>query len=650
MQTPDFQSIPTTPGIYIFQDIKERPIYVGKAKILRNRVSSYFRNEKDLTPKTRAMLSHAHALNFISTTSEKEALLLEASLIKKHRPRYNILLKDDKDHILFRFFLNHPYPRLEILRRPQMLGHKKSQALLFGPYSNSGAARETWRSIHKAYPLRRCTDKAMKNRVRPCLYHYLGQCLAPCVLDVEKETYTKLVKEVSMLLSGRSAELIKTLKHDMLNASELLDFEKAACLRDRIKNLEHTVEQQAVVFPDGGDLDVVGFAERSYGLALCILFIRQGALIDNRTFTWQGLSLEEAPTILPSVLLQYYQNAALIPPRILLPWALNNDDEANFTDNNIPEQCDENKLKTPKTENILAELLSSLRNGNVKISVAKEANKDAENRLIELAVTNARQALISAEKNPENIPMHQLLAEKLHLKRPVYRIEAVDISHTGGTNVRAGMVVFEDGKALKSAYRSYIIDNNTEQNLSDDYASLSQWAKRRVESGPPWADLVLIDGGKGQLAAVVHAFKQAGLSIGNKESDDFAVISIAKARTEEGRTDRRAGNISDRIFMPERSNPINFKAGSSELLFLQLVRDSVHDFVIGQHRKARSKTALQAELLRLPGIGEKTARLLLTHFGSTKEILLAKEEGLAEIAGLGKQKAKQIWSLLNSKN
>ncbi len=692
IQAPDYQSIPQTPGIYIFYDDRERPIYVGKAKILRNRVSSYFRKEDDLPSKTRVMLRQAVALRFISTTSEKEALLLEASLIKKHRPRYNILLRDDKDHTLFRFSLVHHFPRLEILRRPKV--RDKQKALLFGPFSNTGAARETWRSIHRAYPLRRCTDRAMTNRVRPCLYHYLGQCLAPCVLEVNPAEYAKLVKEVSLMLSGRSGELLQALKKSMLEASENLDFEQAAILRDRIEALEETVEKQAVVLPGGGDLDVVGLAENSYGLGLCIIFVREGTLIDSRSFHWPGLSLDEAPELLSSFLTQFYQNAAVIPPRLILPWPLPTEEASSpdmqlttpitpaaadlqvaseslpsndLIQNNPPGGLTGDSLgdlpgdllgdlpgdllgeascleMEQSGEEVLAAVLSSLRGGSVRVGQPRD---DGENRLIELAVTNARQTLISAEKNPDTLPMHKLLADKLHLARPVYRIEAVDISHTSGSSVRAGMVVFEDGKPLKSAYRAYKLEVDDQGNsVNDDYANLAAWARRRAESGPPWADLVLIDGGKGQLAAVLRAFEDIGLKPGPGLEHDFPVAAIAKARDDEGRPDRRAGNTRDRIFLPLRSNPLPLRDGSPELLFLQHVRDSVHNFVIGRHRRARSSAALQAELLRLPGVGPQTARLLMEQFGSLKELYAAGQAALNAVPGLGKAKAESIWAAM----
>lgn len=671
IQAPDYQSIPLTPGIYIFYDDRERPIYVGKAKVLRNRVSSYFRKEEDLPSKTRVMLRQAVALRFISTTSEKEALLLEASLIKKHRPRYNILLRDDKDHTLFRFSLVHNFPRLEILRRPKV--RDKQKALLFGPFSNTGAARETWRSIHRAYPLRRCTDRAMTNRVRPCLYHYLGQCMAPCVLEVNPAEYAKLVKEVSLLLSGRSGELLQTLNKSMLKASEALDFEQAAILRDRIEALEETVEKQAVVLPGGGDLDVVGLAENTYGLGLCIIFVREGTLIDSRSFHWPGLSLDEAPELLSSFLTQFYQNAAVIPPRLILPWPLPTEESSPLEDTcspslatesfapdmpdtrahgthvpDVPGSDDNNAAANrdceQSGEEVLAAVLGSLRGSTVRVGQPRD---NGENGLVELAVTNARQTLISAEKNPETLPMHKLLADKLHLSRPVYRIEAVDISHTSGSAVRAGMVVFEDGKPLKSAYRAYKLEIGDQGgSINDDYANLAAWAKRRTESGPPWADLVLIDGGKGQLAAVLRAFKDAGIKPGPGLEHDFPIAAIAKARDDEGRPDRRAGNIRDRIFLPLRSNPLPLRDGSPELLFLQHVRDTVHNFVIGRHRKARSSAALQAELLRLPGVGPQTARLLMDQFGSLKELYAAGRAALDDVPGLGKAKAESIWAAM----
>lgn len=261
------------------------------------------------------MIGHAASLETLSTTTEKEALLLEASLIKKHRPHYNIVLRDDKQYVLFRIAKDAPYPRLEVVRQA-----RRDNARYFGPFTSGQAARETWKTIHRVFPLRRCVDRAFKNRVRPCLYHHIGQCLAPCTENVPVEEYASLIHRVELLLSGRSRELLDTLRHAMADASEAMNYEQAAVFRDQIKAIERTVERQSVVLPEGGNMDVAGVAPAKGGLALGLLFVREGRLVDGRTFFWPDLELAEGPELLWSFLGQFYGPQTSIPPRIVVPW------------------------------------------------------------------------------------------------------------------------------------------------------------------------------------------------------------------------------------------------------------------------------------------------------------------------------------------
>ncbi len=720
MQKPVMSSIPDTPGVYLYKDAAGRILYVGKAKHLRRRVASYFREGAEgapppQTPKTLAMLRQAERLDTLSTTTEKEALLLEASLIKKHRPRYNIVLRDDKQYVLFRLQKKHPYPRLDIVRAVRRDG-----AQYYGPFTSAGAARATWKAIHRAFPLRRCTDRALENRVRPCLYHYIGQCLAPCVFDVPREDYAALVQRVEMLLSGRSGELVGQLREEMETASEALEFERAATLRDQIKAVERTVERQAAVLPGGGDLDVVGIVDTGGGLGLGVLFVRQGAVLDGRAFLWPGLGFEEAPELLLSFLGQFYGPHSAIPARIVVPWlpvTVDGDDLDDSPDAPGPDGQDVQggpdlvaapgmlvpRAATDMSLRAIEETLADLRGGQVRIAAPRSPE---ENRLVDMAAANARE---HARRETE-APLPELLARALHLSEPVRRVEAVDISHTGGRSTRAGMVVFEDGRPVRDAWRAYALDrppdcapdcasdyavgrsedrsvdhpvvqsvdnagahpanrpaqdrkdpdeddhvttmgNDTpalaepsESTLppsapftaGDDYAALAEWARRRIASGPPWPDLVLIDGGRGQLSAVRRAIREAG------GEGLFALASIAKARTEDGRADRRAGNVADRIFLPDRTNPLPLRDGAPELLFLQHVRDAVHDFTIGRHRRARAGAALTGELQRVEGVGPKTARLLWDRFGTLAAMREASEKELAEVPGIGPRRARQI--------
>ncbi len=598
MQRPLPDTIPSAPGVYLYKDSAGHIIYVGKARILRRRVLSYFR-EDGLPQKTLAMLRHAASLETLTTTTEKEALLLEASLIKKHRPRYNIVLRDDKQYVLFRLDIKKPFARLEIVRQA-----RRDTARYFGPFTSALAARETWKLIHRTFPLRRCTDRAMKNRVRPCLYHHIGQCPAPCTENISIAEYAHTVQQVAELLSGNSTALLASLRTEMDTAATALEFEKAARLRDQIRAVEHTVERQAAILPGGGDMDAVGISLADKGLALGIIFVRNGAIVDGRSFYWHGLEADAAPEALWSFLSQFYA-VSLPPPRILLPW--------------IPPEDTEN------TQDLLEQSLTDKRQGTVRIHTPRNPS---ENQLVDVATANAKEEI---RKRREFAP-EERLKDILQLPHPPRRIECVDVSHTGGQQTRVGLIVFEDGKAQSQDARVYTMPDGT----CDDYATLSAWIPRRLKSGPPWPDLLLIDGGRGQLAAISRALQEAG------QPDLFPIAAIAKARKEDGQADRRAGNTADRIFLPGRQNPLPFREGAPELLFLQHIRDCTHRFAIGRHRRARAGAALTGELMRLPGIGTATARLLWDHFGSVEAMRKATLKDLTALPGIGAAKAASI--------
>lgn len=619
MERPEPSSIPLSPGVYLYKDARGKILYVGKARVLRRRVLSYFR-PNGLAAKTVAMLSRASNIEYFTTTTEKEALLLEASLIKKHRPPYNIVLRDDKQYALFRIHPKQPFPRLEIVRKV-----KKDGARYYGPFTSALAARETWKLLHRAFPMRHCSDRIMKNRVRPCLYHHMGQCPAPCMNLVSTEEYDKSIRKVCELLEGHSAPLLNNMREEMDKAAENLEFERAAMLRDQIRAVEKTVERQAAIVPGAKDMDVIGICQSEKGLALGVIFVRAGAVGGNRSFFWPGLGLEDAPELMSSFLNQFYMQASP-PPRILLPWKL---------EKLIPslENESEENLAGSGEENFTAleQIFSERRGGQVRI-VSPQNSSDQ--RLVDLAQASAKEEA----RRRKGLDVNDLLERvknALHMEELPNRIECVDVSHISGQQTRVGMVVYENGLPSKEDYRIYSMPDS-----SDDYASLYAWIGRRLESGPPWPDLLLIDGGKGQLASVSKALEEAD------QKDLFALAAIAKARDEKGHADRRAGNVADRIFLPGRSNPLPIREGSTELLFLQQIRDATHHFAIQGHRKAHRKAALSGELMRLPGIGPATARLLWDKFGTLDAMRKASEAELSEITGIGKNKAKMIASRL----
>jgi excinuclease ABC subunit C len=689
MFTFEPKNFPMSPGVYLMKGARGKILYVGKAKNLRSRLSSYFRNDAGLTVKTAALVAKVEGVDVLLTASEKEALLLESSLIKKHRPRYNIVLKDDKNYILFKLDKRSPFPRLAFTRRVERDG-----AAYFGPFTSAAAARATWKELGRAFPLRKCGDRAMANRVRPCLYHAIGQCLAPCVLAVDPGEYAALVRRVEAFLTGRSAEVLRAVEGEMEQAAEALAFEKAAGLRDLLRAMKKTVEGQATVLTRLIDIDVVGLAAVPAGVGLCVLFVRQGRLLDRKTFFFPGVAADEARSAAVTAMLQFYRPESFIPPRIVVPEVLTaaeaagsgalaatadpasaveertgpasgdgqkppgdspavghaearlaDDDASDFAAILVAEGRQDNGADLAESltatshtdeagdavadSQALAEILEERRGAALRLGPPRGRE---ERKLLAMAEANAGRAAEEAAKAAERDVLPSL-AKAFGLPR-LSRLEAVDVSHLGGKGVRVGLVVFEEGAPKKSDYRSYGFPET--EGSSDDYLALAAFAAKRAEAGPPWPDLLLIDGGKGQLAAVERALGQAGAG------GAFALASIAKG-------DRRSQNeMEDVIFVPGRKNPLGLRPGSSELLFLQRVRDTVHDYSIGRQRLARKKTGLRSDLLALPGIGPKTARLLWEAFGSTAAMRAASVETVRERTGLGPARAAQVVAALQA--
>lgn len=587
---------PDTPGVYLMKDVSWRILYVGKAKSLRKRLSSYFRASADHAPKTLALLGKVRHIDVLLVSTEKEALLLEESLIKKHRPRYNIVLRDDKRSLLFRLDKRSDFPRLTMTR--QVL---RDGSAYFGPFSSASAARATLKLVGSIFPLRKCSERVFKNRVRPCLFHQIGQCLGPCCLPVDSNRYQEMVAQVEQFLAGRSRSLVRELGRRMREASGDQRFEAAALLRDQIAAIEKTLEGQASVLRDALDRDVLAVVTAGDGLGLGVLFVRAGQLLEQKTYHWRGLGKADIAEALESFLPQFYGPGRYIPGRIVLS-------------HDVPGQE-------------MAEVLSERRGGPVRLALPRGPD---ERRLLDMAANLA----LTAHRSDCAQDVPGQLERALGLPRAPRRIECVDISHLAGNDVRAGVVVFEDGAEVKSDYRAYALPGL--EGSGDDYAALAQWALRRVESGPPWPDLLLIDGGRGQLAAVVRALAEAGAAA------EFECASIAKGPS------RRAGELADRVFRPGRRNPVALRAGSAALLFLQRVRDAAHRFVIGKSRKAGRKTRLDSALLNIPGLGPALARRLWDAFGSLVAMREATPEQLAQVRGVGPALAGRIAQALSS--
>jgi excinuclease ABC subunit C len=626
MQTFEPEAYPNSPGVYLMKSSQGRIVYVGKAVSLRKRLASYFRAPEALPDKTRVMMGKVAAIDYLCTETEKEALLLEASLIKKHRPRYNIVLRDDKSYILFKLDKASDYPRLTLTRRVN-----KDRAVYFGPFTSALAARETLKALNRIFPLRKCKDTTFRNRSRPCLQHQIGRCLAPCVYDVSVQEYKRLVSRVELFLQGRTQSLLKSLNKEMQQAAAELNFERAASIRDQIRAISRTTEQQTVVAPRGGDLDVVGVERTDEGLVLGLLFIRQGTLLDSKSFFWPKdteLSDQEAfgtdsgqaddeelSELVRNVLVQFYAPGRYIPGDILVP---------------MPLQVDS-----------LEEILSERKDGKVRI---RQAANRKEEELLGLARRNA----VLQSRQSEALSSRQELARKLRLPSVPERIEAVDASHLAGQGTMVGQIVFADDTFKKSDYRLYSFPEL--EGSRDDYGALAAWAAKRLQSGPPWPDLVLIDGGKGQLAAVEQSVEgtltqlrqgslQSGLS--DEELDQasgMALLSLAKGQN----------GADDKVYSPGRKNPVPLRSGGQELLFLQNLRDAVHRFVLSRQKRSRKNQLLDSDLSQVPGIGPKTAKLLWEHFQSLESIRRASPEDLQEVPGIGRAKAEQFAEALQN--
>ncbi len=615
-------SLPTGPGVYIMKGASDKVLYVGKAKNLKARLRSYVGSQAEVQLKTRFLVPKVKALETIVTRTEKEALLLENSLIKQYRPRYNIRLVDDKTYLNILLDRNHPFPRFVPVRRP---GPPKPGQQVFGPYSSSHAVRDTLRQIHKLYPLRTCKDREFRLRDRPCLQAQMGRCSGACVGEVSPEAYREMVDQSVLVLQGRNEELIRRQQARMKEASDAMRFEEAARIRDRIEAIRLTMERQRVVDVREGNRDVIGVCREETLTEVALLRMRGGNLQERKGYSLPDVVVSTGE-LLRSFLLQVYSETGLCPPAEILLF-----DE-------------------PEDRETLEEVLAERRDGPCSLKVPRRGEKK---KLVDLALLNARSLL--DEHTGEERARRTALAEvqkKTGMTVPPDRIECFDISDLHGTFAVGACVVFQRGEPCKKEYRKYKI--RVPQG-SDDYAMMYEVLSRRLERGKESGilpDLLLVDGGKGHLNVAVEAMAQAGV-------DGVHVAAIAKPRElqrrgpgmppgggpqEEPPPDEAEGSRpADRIFLPGRANPLNFSRSAGGLRLLQQVRDEAHRFALAYHRRLRSKDLERSELDPIPGIGSKRKKLLLTALGDVESVRRASMAELAGVPGMDEKTVRQVW-------
>lgn len=591
---------PRKPGVYLFKDAGGTVLYVGKAVRLRDRVRSYFTG-KDDRPQIVFLLRRTADIECIVTDTEREALLLENTLIKRHRPRYNIDLRDDKSYISIRVGVEHGSPGISLTRRI-----KQDGAAYFGPYDSATAAREAVDHITRYFRIRTCSDREFSNRVRPCLKFDIDRCTGPCVRRITPEEYATQVDEALLFLSGKSSELVHILEAKMAAAADEERYEDAARLRDAVHMLQDVMQQQTVVRHKGGDHDAIAIARSAKRSALCVLNVRGGTLIGQRCFTF-GQSCEDERAVIEEFLVGHYESPSRIPPRIYVQHA-------------------------PEGLRALCEILSERRGEKVRISLPLKGEMA---RLVELARTNAIETLALKEEQEHGSDVLARLGRLLKIRGPLETIECLDISNLSGREAVGSLVAFAGGEPDKNRYRIY---NIRSIETPDDYAMMREVLLRRFKGDvhmrgkdgyrPP-PDLLLVDGGKGQLAIACRALKECGVSV--------PTAAIAKGE--------KKGH-ADQIFLPGRKNPLSLRRGSKELLLLMRIRDEAHRFGISAHRRRRGKASIASLLDGIKGLGPVLKKRLTETFGDLKAMRVASAEELASVPGISRSLAKRIESAL----
>jgi len=611
------KNLPDHPGVYIMKDESGEIIYIGKAISLKNRVRQYFQSSRNHTAKVRAMVSRIHDFEYILTDSELEALILECNLIKKHHPKYNILLKDDKHYPYVRINMEEDYPRIEITR-----SMKNDKARYFGPFVGANAVREVLDVIKKVFPIRTCKKNIIRGvtKDRPCLNFHIHQCMGPCQGNVDPAEYKKVMKQVCAFLGGKHEEIIKELDEKMQQAAGELNFEKAALYRDRIAAIQRIAEKQKAISTSMEDQDVIAIAKNDENSMVQMFFVRGGKLIGSEHFLIEDTSETEIKEILSSFIKQFYLTASYIPKEILLQ-----------------EEIDEAL--------IIEKWLSDRKGSKVCIRVPQRGEK---RKLVEMAVKNAMEAIekfvqkFVRERERTEGAVKQL-ADYLGLAVLPNRIEAFDISNIQGTESVASMVVFESGKPKNRDYRRFKIKTVEGPN---DFASMAEVVGRRYRRGiqekeeriqegldpnegkfSRFPDLILIDGGKGQLHAALEVLDTLGLK-------HIPTIGLAKQFEE--------------IYIEGRDDPIVLPRNSEALHLIQRVRDEAHRFAITYHRSLRGKSGMHSILEDIPGVGEKRRKALLKHFASIAQIKKATVEELSKVEGMNAKAAQSVYEYFHS--
>jgi excinuclease ABC subunit C len=590
------RNTPASPGVYLMKDKDGKIIYVGKASNLKNRIKNYFgrANERSMVS---FLIAKVRDVEFIVTETEKEALILENNLIKEHRPRYNVNFRDDKTYFNIRIDPAANFPRFHLVRRP-----KKDGARYFGPYPSSASAKATLRFIQSIFRLRTCTDQEVISRKRPCLEYEIKRCLAPCARLIDEVSYKRLVNDSMAFMEGREKKLIADLCVRMDTASENLRFEEAAVLRDTIAAVEETLERQAVVSGLSRDRDMFGIHREGNLTQICILYERTGKIIGKKTFPLFKIR-NESSEILSSLMKQYYDGGSYIPDEIIIPFDI--EDRA-----------------------VMMEWLSERKGKKVSVAVPKRGQRV---ELVKIAGDNAK-SIFELEKHA--IPTEEalsILARELMLKNMPRRIECFDISNIGGKYAVGSMVTVADGKAWKPGYRRFRIKT---VDGADDYAMMYEVLNRRYREKDNLPDLMLVDGGKGQLSVAVAALKDLNI-------EGVDVVALAKEIRQ-----RQPDKGEDRVYIVGKKEPVYVSKWPEALFLLQRVRDEAHRFAIAYHRQLRGKEGFRSVLDEITGIGTEKKKALLKLFGDVKMIRDASVQELQGVQGIGKKTAVKIHAFL----